>query len=285
MSNGKMYIYYVDGEFVPADQAMIPVDDLALVRGIGVFDLLRTYQGSPCFLKEHVNRLLASARSIDLELPWNHGEICRVALETLSRNHLEEANIRIIITGGSSDDFMSPVGKPRLIVLVTPLPGMPEEWYRGGIKVITRKVRRVNPGAKSINYLPAAMALRHAQAKGAVEVLYLDDDDHVLEGTTSNVFAVFDGRLVTPERGILSGITRKVVLEIAAEHFSIERRDLPIQELLKSQEIFITGTNKGLVPVVDVDGTRIGDGRPGPVTGRITPLFEARLKSERGNSN
>ena len=283
MSNVKMNIHYVDGEFVPADRAMIPVDDLALVRGIGVFDLLRTYHGRACFLKAHVDRLLTSARSIDLELPWSHDEICSVALETLSRNQLEEANIRIIVTGGSSDDFMSPVGKPRLLVLVSPLPKLPEEWYRAGIKVITRKIRRINPGAKSINYLTAAVALRHARAQGAVEVLYLDDDDHVLEGTTSNVFAFFDGRLVTPEQGILPGITRKVVLEIASGNFPIERRDLPIQELRTAQEVFITGTNKGLVPVVDVDGIRIGDGRPGPVAGRMTALLEARLETESGH--
>lgn len=275
-----MNIYYIDGEFVPADRAMIPVDDLALIRGIGVFDLLRTYHGKPYFLKEHVNRLLASARSIDLELPWDHDEICRVALDTLSRNNLEEANIRIIVTGGSSADFMSPVGKPRLLVLVTPLPELPEQWYRRGIKVITRKIRRINPGAKSINYLTAAMALRHGQAQGAVEVLYLDDDDHVLEGTTSNVFAFLDGRLVTPEQGILSGITRKVVLELAAGHFPVERRDLPREQLVKAQEVFITGTNKGLVPVVDVDGTRIGLGRPGAKTRRIMALLEERLTFE-----
>jgi branched-chain amino acid aminotransferase len=275
-----MNIYYVDGAFLPADRAVIPVDDLALIRGIGVFDLLRTYNGKPYFLKEHVSRLLASARSIDLELPWTHDEICRVALETLSRNDLNEANIRIIVTGGSSADFMSPGGKPRLLVLVTPLPKLPEQWYRQGIKVITRKIRRINPGAKSINYLTAAMALRHAQVQGAVEVLYLDDDDNVLEGTTSNVFAFLQGRLVTPDRGILPGITRKVVLESAAGYFSIELRDLPRHELLNAQEVFITGTNKGLVPVVDVDGTRIGKGRPGPETGRITELLEARRTLE-----
>lgn len=280
-----MNIYYVDGEFVPADRAVIPVDDLALVRGIGVFDLLRTYHGRPCFLKEHVDRLLASAGYINLKLPWSHDEICRVAMETLSRNNLEEANIRIIVTGGSSADFMTPAGRPRLLVLVTPLPKMPEQWYRRGIKVITRKIKRINPGAKSINYLPAAMALRRAEARGAMEVLYLDDDDHVLEGTTSNVFAILHGRLVTPERGILSGITRKVVLEIAAGHFPIDCRDLPLQELLRAQEVFITGTNKGLVPVVDVDGTRIGNGRPGTETRRMTALLEARLKSEHGDSD
>jgi branched-chain amino acid aminotransferase len=277
-----MNTYYVDGEFVPADRAVIPVDDLALIRGVGVFDLLRTYHGKPCFLKEHVTRLLESARSIDLELPWDHDEICQVALETLSRNDHAEANIRIIVTGGSSADFMSPGGKPRLLVLVTPLPKVPEQWYRKGIKVITRKIRRINPGAKSINYLPAAMALHHAKVQGAVEVLYLDGDDNVLEGTTSNVFAFLHGRLVTPERGILPGITRKVVLEIVTGQFPIELRDLPRQELLQAQEVFITGTNKGLVPVVDVDGVQIGNGRLGPGTGRIISLFDARLTREGG---
>jgi branched-chain amino acid aminotransferase len=253
------------------------VDDLALIRGIGVFDLLRTYNGKPCFLEEHVDRLLESARRIDLELPWDHDEICRVALETLARNNLDEANIRIVATGGSSADFMSLGGKPRLLVLVTPLPKLPAQWYRQGIKVITRKVRRSHPGAKSINYLPAAIALRQAQAQGAVEVLYLDDDCNVLEGTTSNVFAFLRGRLVTPDQGIISGITRKVVLEIGARHYSIERRVLPRQELLKAQEVFITGTNKGLVPVVQVDDTRIDKGRPGPETRRMMALLEEHL--------
>jgi branched-chain amino acid aminotransferase len=276
-----MNIYYVDGEFVPADRAMIPVDDLAIIRGIGVFDLLRTYNGKPYFLKEHVARLLESARRIDFEIPWDRDEICRVALETLSRNNLDEANIRIIVTGGSSADFMSLGGKPRLLVLVTPLPKLPAQWYRKGIKVITRKIRRSNPGAKSINYLPAAMALRQAQAQGAVEVLYLDDDDNVLEGTTSNVFVFLQGRLVTPEHGIISGITRKVVLQLAAQYYPIERRVLPKLELLKAQEVFITGTNKGLVPVVWLDDTRIGNGRPGPETARMMSLLETHLMLER----
>jgi branched-chain amino acid aminotransferase len=276
-----MNIYYVDGKFVPADQAMIPVDDLALIRGIGVFDLLRTYHGKPYFLKEHVNRLLESARRIDFEVPWDCDEICRVALDTLSRNNLDEANMRIIITGGSSADFMSLGGKPRLLVLVTPLPKLPARWYREGIKVITRKIRRSNPGAKSINYLPAAMALRQAQAQGAEEVLYLDDDDNVLEGTTSNVFAFLQGRLTTPEHGIVSGITRKVVLQIAARYYPIERQVLQRQELLESQEVFITGTNKGLVPVVRVDDIVIGNGRPGPETRRMMNLLETHLMLER----
>ena len=182
-----MNIYYIDGKFVPADRAVIPVDDLAVIRGIGVFDLLRTYQGKPYFLKEHVDRLLHSARQSHLDLPWTHEEICKAALETLARNNLHEANIRIIVTGGSSPDFLTPAGRPRLLILVTPLPKLPEHWYTQGVKVVTLKSRRTNPGAKSINYLPAALALDEARARGAAEVLYLDDDDNALEGATSNL--------------------------------------------------------------------------------------------------
>jgi branched-chain amino acid aminotransferase len=272
-----MTIYYVDGKFVPADQAVIPVDDLAIIRGIGVFDLLRTYQGKPYFLEEHVTRLLHSARQVHLALPWTHEQICRAALETLARNNLDEANIRIIVTGGSSPDFMTPAGKPRLLVLVTPLPKLPAHWYRHGVKVITLKVRRNHPGAKSINYLPAAMAMRDAKARDAVEVLFLDDDDNVLEGSTSNLFAFIDDRLVTPGRGILFGITRTVVLEIAAQHYPVEIRDLPRTELLRAREVFITGTNKGLVPVVQIDETKIGTGRPGAETGNIMKHLKAHL--------
>jgi len=272
-----MNIYYMDGKFVPADQAMVPVDDLAIIRGIGVFDLLRTYQGKPYFLEEHVTRLLHSAQEIRLTLPWTHADICQVALETLARNTLDEANIRIIVTGGSSADFMTPSGKPRLLVLVTPLPKLPAQWYSRGVKVITSNVRRSHPGAKSINYLPATMGLRDAKARDAIEVLFLDDDDNVLEGSTSNLFAFIGDRLVTPGRGILFGITRKVVLEMAAQQYPVEIRNLPRTELLKAQEVFITGTNKGLVPVVQIDDSKIGTGSPGAETGNIMKLLEAHL--------
>lgn len=278
-----MNIYYVDGKFLPADEALIPVDDLAILRGIGVFDLLRTYNGKPLFLKEHVKRLINSARQIDLDIPWSQARICQVALETLERNDLEEANIRIIITGGSSLDFMTPSGRPRLLVLATELPKLPPWWYAKGVKVITVRSERQIPGAKSIGYLPAAMALRQAQAQQAVEVIYLDRNGLALEGSTSNLFAFIGGRLVTPGRGILSGITRKAVLEAAHDLYSVEVRDLPIKELLQAQEMFITGTNKGVVPVVQIDDTIIGNGRPGNQTRRMMAALEdhtARLHAK-----
>ncbi len=264
-----MPIYYVDGEFVPAEKAVVPVDDLALLRGIGVFDLLRTYNGKPLFLEEHIARLLNSARKINLQPPWSQDEIRRIVTETLARNQLDEANIRMVITGGSSPDFMTPQGRPRLIILVTPLPKLPAWWYEKGVKVITMASTRHVPDAKSIDYLPAAMALSQARANGAIEAIYVDDRDNVLEGATSNLFAFFGDTLATPGKGILSGITRKVVLELARKFFNVQVRDISRKQLLTADEVFITGTNKGLVPVVQVDDTTIGSGRPGNRTGRL----------------
>lgn len=267
-------IYYVDGKFVHADKAVIPVDDLAIVRGIGAFDLVRIRSGRPCFLNEHLERLYRSAAKIGLAMPWSHDELRRVVLETLDRNTVDEANIRIIVTGGSSPDFITPAGRPRLLVLVTPLPRPPEWWRSKGVKVITVKVPRSTPGAKSIDYLPAAIALRQAKSADAVEAIYLDEQGHAQEGTTSNLFVIVNGTLVTPGEGALSGITRQVVLEISKDHIPVEIRDISRDELVEADEVFITGTNKGLVPVVKVDDSVIGSGEPGSTTLRLMKLLD-----------
>ena len=275
-----MAIYYIDGKFVPAEEAVIPVDDLAILRGIGVFDLLRTYDGKPYFLDAHIDRLENSARKIDLPLPWSHEEIVEVVNATLAKNDIPEANIRIVVTGGPSRDFMTPSGKPRLLVLVSPLPKLPASWYTDGVKIISWEVERPIPGAKSIDYISASMALKKAASEGAVEALYIDRNGLALECTTANIFAFVQGKLVTPGRGILSGVTRKVVLELATNLFPIDIRDISRVELLAADEVFITGTSKGLVPVVQVDEGSIGDGQPGK---RTRQLMEAlKRHTEKG---
>ncbi|MBL0712518.1 MAG: aminotransferase class IV [Desulfosarcina sp.] len=274
-----MDIYYVDGQFVPADQAVIPVNDLAVLRGLGAFELLRTYSGRPFALDEHLNRLAKSAQKIGLPLPGDIVRIRKIVLDTLARNrNHNEVNIRIIVTGGSSSDFTTHRGQPRLLVLVSEMPRQPSDWYTDGVKITTMKSRRVLPGAKSINYLSATIALKKARAKGAVESAYVDRDGLVYECTTSNIFAFMGARLVTPGRRILAGITRGVILQMAATMFPIEVRDLPFQELTAAEEIFITGTNKGIVPVVRVDDVVIADGRPGLRTRRLMEALETHTR-------
>ncbi|MDJ0720145.1 MAG: aminotransferase class IV [Desulfobacterales bacterium] len=274
-----MDIYYVDGDFVPADRAVIPVNDLAVLRGLGAFELLRTYGGRPFALEEHLQRLAQSVGKIGLPLPGDLDHIRQVVLETLARNQRpEEVNIRIIVTGGSSPDFMTHQGQPRLLVLVSEMPRQPGEWYVDGVKITTMQSRRILPGAKSINYLSATIALQKARAKDAVESAYVDRDGLVYECTTSNIFAFFGDRLVTPGRRILAGITRGAVLNMAEALFTVEVRDLPFKEFVAADEIFITGTNKGIVPVVRVDDTVVADGRPGPRTRRLMAALEAHTQ-------
>jgi len=269
--------YYVAGKFVAASEAVIPVDDLAIMRGFGVFDLLRTRNGKPLFLKEHILRLHASARRIGLDLPWSQQKLIEVVMKTLHRNVHRESNIRIVVTGGSSPDFITPQGKPRLLVLVTRAPELPAWWYTKGVKIITFSSERSIPGAKSIDYVQATIALKKARDQNAIEALYVDRNDHVLEGTTSNLFAFINDRLITPGKGILNGITRNAVLDLAAKTTAVDIRNIRRDELLTADEAFITGTNKMIVPVIQVDDATIGQGLPGGRTRKLMDALNAQI--------
>jgi len=266
-------IYYIDGEFVEAFRAVIPVNDLALLRGYGVFDFLRTYNRKPFCIEEHVLRLKNSARLIGLPFSWSVGEVIEIINQTLTRNRHSESNIRVIVTGGPSPDFLTPAGKPRLLVLVNELVPFPAAWYSRGVKVITIPGCRSIPGAKTIDYLSALVALETARSLNAVEAISIDRDGKIREGQTATVFAFIEGRLVTNEDGILPGVTRELVLRLTESEFDREIREIALDDLLRADEIFMTASNKEVFPVVKVDDTVISAGTPGPRTQRVMELF------------
>jgi branched-chain amino acid aminotransferase len=266
-------IYYVDGEFLPESEAKIPIDDLSILRAYGIFDYMRTYSGKPVFLKHHLARLRNSADQIGLELPWSSEELTKIVWQTLDRNSNTESNIRIVVTGGSSPDFITPQNNPRLLVLVNSLRAFPEAWTKDGVKIITMNFVRNIPGAKSIDYIQAIRAQKKAREQGAVEVAYVDRQNQVLEGTISNLFAFFGDILVTPGDGILNGITRKTVLNLADGKFDIEIRNIDLDELLSADEVIITGSNRGILPVVQINDRQIGDGKPGDRARLIMDAF------------
>lgn len=268
-----MGVYYIDGEFVQEEDASLPVSDLAIVRGYGVFDFLRTYGGKPFHLQSHLERLERSAHIIQLAMPWTREELTRIVFETLNRNSYDESNIRILVTGGSSDDFLTPTSAPRLMVLVTAAKNTPDYYYETGGKVVTVSEERYLPSAKSLNYVPAILALKQAQAHEAIDAIYVNKERMALEGTTTNLFAFFDETLVTPGEGVLWGITRQVVLDIASDLYEVVVRDLPLAELLKADEVFITSTNKQVMPISTIDNTTIGRGVPGLHTRRLMDVF------------
>ncbi|MCA9882462.1 MAG: aminotransferase class IV [Anaerolineae bacterium] len=269
-----MSVYYVNGAYVDRDNALLPVTDLAILRGYGVFDYLRTYHGEPVSLEANVARLRQSATLIGLDYPWSDDEIAAIVRETLNHNDYPESSIRIVVTGGSSPDNIMPNGSPSLIVMVDAHKPNPDWWYTQGVKIVTANIARLYPGAKSINYIPAILARKKADAN-AVEVIYTTDTGHVLEGTTSNLFLVMDGKLITPHlERVLPGITRRTIINAASKEFVIEERDIDIDELYAANEAFITAANKRVVPVSTVDDRTIGDGQPGPVTQRVMALFD-----------
>lgn len=270
-----MDIYYIDGKFVPASEAVISVNDLALLRGYGVFDFLRTYNGVPFLLDAHIDRLRRSAELIDINFPWSSREILDIVMETLDRNRYSESNIRILVTGGDSLDGLIPIGKSKLLVMVVPLKRLPPAFYETGVKLTTSRIQRLFPGAKSTNYIAGIHAMAAAKKAGAVESLYVGRGNRVLECVTSNFFGFAGDTLLTPESDILPGITRQVVLDIAAGVFITETRVMTLNELKHLDEAFITSSNKEVLPVVQVDNQRIGSGLPGKNTQRLMEMFTA----------
>jgi branched-chain amino acid aminotransferase len=260
-------IYYIDGQFIEEDKAVISVKDISVLRGFGVFDFLITYNKRPFRLKQHVERMQNSARYIGLEIKLSTDEICAITEETVKRNtHHDESNIRLVYTGGVAADGVTPEGNGKLMVMVTPKHQLPEWWYADGVKIITVDFQRIFPLSKSTNYLTAVYALGLAKEQNAVESIHVSPENLLQEGTTTNIFLIQGNRLITPGKNILPGVTRSAILELATNHFEVEVRDLNKSELSVADEVFITASNKEVVPVVTVDALKIGDGKPGPKT-------------------
>ncbi len=270
-----MDTYYNNGDFIAADQALISVDDLSVLRGYGVFDFLRTYNSVPFHLRDHLHRLERSARLIGLTLNKTVDELEEIVSETLQRNNHQESNIRIVVTGGLSPDNITPGASPRLMVMVTDITTFPDEIYSDGAKVITSHVDRFMPGAKSINYIPAILCQEEARNQQAIEAVYVDRGGYLLEGTTSNFFALFGKTLVTPPTDrLLPGITRQVVLELAEKEYVVEIRNIHKDEIRLMDEAFITSSVKEIVPVVAIDAVKLSGERPGLQTRKIMHLFK-----------
>ena len=265
--------WYIGGQWVHPDKATISINDVAILRGYSVFESLRTYDRRPFHLDQHLTRLYHSARMIEMVIPWSSKHITDVVHETIARNTYKHAAIRLLVTGGESEDGMLPSGGPVLVVLITPLSERDMERFAKGYKLITTKLQRTAPEAKTANYIAAIRALKEAARRGAADALFVNEREHVLEATRSNFFIFRGDTLITPRRGILIGITRNVVLELARNTFTIEERPILLEELAIADEAFITSSSKEITPVVQIDDLIIGDGKPGQRTILLEQLF------------
>ncbi|MBW3662437.1 MAG: aminotransferase class IV [Actinobacteria bacterium] len=273
---------------VPSDAATVSVFDQGFRSGIGIFETIRAYDGHPFRLATHLERASAGAAHLAFEPP-PHDQMREAVHATAAANADvtgADAVLRLTVTPGVIDP-RSPhpgttAGPPTLVVTAHPL--VIDPWvYRDGVAVTVVPWGREVPHVKAVSYLSAALARQEADRQGVYEALLTNGRGQVLEGSFSNVFAVITGRLRTPalDAGILSGVTRAVVLEVAsAQGIAVHEGPLPIEELTAADEVFLTATTREVVPVIRVTGRRIGSGRPGPVTGAVHEGYREIVRRE-----
>jgi len=272
--------WYVDGRWVHPNEAAISINDIAVLRGYSAFESLRTYNRRPFHLDDHLERLYHSINLIELDMPYTRDHIAQVVYEVIERNVYKHASIRILVTGGESEDGITPVGRSVLAVLITSLGERDMERFALGCKLITSHLQRVSPEAKTANYVAAVRSLKQATRRNATDALFVNEQGHVLEGTRSNFFVFLGDTLVTPRESILIGVTRNVVLSLANGRFTVEERPISLNELPHVDEAFITSSSKEITPVVQIDDWTIGNGKPGPRTNELEQRFIAMV--ERG---
>ena len=282
-------LIYIDGEFLPKAEAKVSVFDHGLLYGDGVFEGIRSYNGRVFKLDEHLERLYDSAKSIMLEIPISIETMEETVLETLRRNHLREAYIRLIVTRGVGDLGLDPdkCPKPSIIIIADKIALYPQKYYEEGLEIVTVSVRRnyaeaVNPRIKSLNYLNNILAKIEGKQAGAEEVLMLNPEGYVVECSGDNIFWIKNGTLVTPpvHMGILEGVTRNSVIDLAREAgIRVEERVFTRHDLYIADECFLTGTAAEVIPVVKIDRRAIGDGQPGKITQRLIAAFRQLANS------
>jgi branched-chain amino acid aminotransferase len=282
-------IIFMNDRLVPEDEARVSVFDHGLLYGDGVFEGLRSYSGTVFRLDAHLDRLWASARAICLEIPLSKAAVAKAVNDTLAANKLSDGYVRLVVTRGAGSLGLDPnrTKNPQVIVIADTISLYPREFYEQGLKIVTAATQRVqsaalSPRIKSLNYLNNIMAKLEGLRAGCVEALMLNHKGEVAECTGDNVFVVRSGVLLTPppDAGILEGITRNAVMELAREA-GIDCREATLtrHDLYTADECFLTGTAAEVIPVVDIDGRTIGSGTPGPVTKRLTTAFHALVRS------
>lgn len=280
---------YINGSFYSRDDAKISVFDHGLLYGDGVFEGIRVYNGRIFKLHEHLQRLRESAHYIMLSLPMSLDELARATIETVRVNGIRDGYVRLVVTRGVGDLGLNPLTckQPHVIIIADRIALYPAELYERGMSIITVPTQRVggamlSPRVKSLNYLNNIMAKLEAINAGYEEAVMINQLGFVAECTGDNIFVVKRGIVQTPpaNMGALEGITRGVVIELArAQGLQVEEIPLTRHDLFCADECFLTGTAAELIAVISVDHRQVGDGKPGPITRKLTAAFRQLTQS------
>lgn len=281
-------LVYLNGKFVPKEEAMVSVFDHGYLYGDGVYETMRAYKRNLFLLDRHLVRLKHSADSIFLKLPLPLDRISDALNDTVKANKLSDAYVRIQISRGPGEIGLDPglCPEPTMVIAAKPFKNYPVEHYERGVSVAVVKTRRnhplaLDPSIKGTNFLNNILAKIEAIRAGAYEAIMLNWEGYVAEGTISNIFFVKSGILYTPalNTGILEGVTRGLVLDLARRE-KIETRERLIQpnELFDADECFITNTTIEIMPASTIDGRHVGNGKPGPITAALHKAYENEVQ-------
>ena len=275
---------YINGTYYDKENAKISVYDHGLLYGDGVFEGMRAYSGKVFKLREHMDRLYESARAICLQIPISKSRLENDVNATLQKNALTDAYIRLVVTRGAGSLGLDPnrTSDPQVIIIADHISLYPAEFYEKGLKIITASTIRNHPAAlspriKSLNYLNNIMAKIEGLQAGCVEAVMLNHKGEVAECTGDNIFIIKRGVLLTPPKdaGILEGITRNAILELAGKlNIPAREETMTRHDLFVADECFLTGSAAEVIPVVSIDNRTIGDGKVGPVTTRLIAEFK-----------
>ncbi|HHT9124325.1 MAG TPA: branched-chain-amino-acid transaminase [Candidatus Brocadiia bacterium] len=267
---------YINGELIPQEDAKISVFDHGLLYGDGVFEGIRSYNGNVFKLTAHIDRLYESAKALALNIPMTKDEMKAAIKETLEANNLKDSYIRLVVTRGIGKLGLDPYkcARPEIIIITDTIELYPKKFYNDGLEVVTVATVRnhpeaVDPRIKCLNYINNILAKIECLNAGAMEAVMLNRDGFVAECAGDNIFIIKEGILYTPPSyaGILKGITRDVIIELALEKGMVVKEELFTRyDLYVADECFLSGTAAELIPVVKIDGRLVGTGKPGKIT-------------------
>src|SRR5215472_3291894 len=279
---------WINGKLFDKSDAKISVFDHGLLYGDGVFEGIRVYGGKVFRLREHIDRLYESARHIALEIPLGREAITQAVLDTVKANSKQDGYIRLVVTRGAGSLGLDPgrTSDPQVIIIVDDISLYPAEYYDKGLEVITASIIRnhpnaLNPRIKSLNYLNNILAKIEAVRAGCQEAIMLNHNGEVAECTGDNIFVVKRGILRTPHlvAGILEGVTRNAVIELAREaKIPVQEMALTRHDIYSADECFLTGTGAEIAPVAECDGRNIGNGKPGPITRQLRERYHQLVR-------
>lgn len=273
-------INYINGQYVAEDESKIGITDIAFIRGFGVFDFVRTYKKKPFLFLEHIKRLFSSAEQVNIKHTLDFDQILNIVNKLIEINNFDEYTFRIILTAGFSPDGMKVDDKQfNLYIITRNLVSPASELYTNGVKLVSDNYLRDFPTVKSLNYLNLMSKRELISKSGAFTLLYTHNNK-ILEAAISNVFIIKNNTVITPKNNVLIGTTRNLTINLIQSLYKVEERDIDVTELIDADEVFITGTTQGVLPVVKVDEREYSNGKPGEITKNIINIFNQYVNDQ-----